>query len=241
MFFCYIWQLASIKFKECHMDKAKLLSGSSLFCDLSNAELADLASQTEWRSLRAKQLVVVQGSLGNEMYAILHGRLKVVRSSAEGKEATICILEAGEMFGEIAMLDGGARTASVETIEACELLVLRRENVMQYLDRHPKVMRQMLAALCLRLRYVDDLLQDTLFLNLPQRLGKMLRQLANQHGIKDADGVTIDLKLTQQELANMVGASRESVNKQLSVWGEHGWVNMELGFIRLLQADKLPG
>ncbi|MEN9657647.1 MAG: hypothetical protein RL571_1112 [Pseudomonadota bacterium] len=223
------------------MDKAKLLSGSSLFCDLSNAELADLASQTEWRSLRAKQLVVVQGSLGNEMYAILHGRLKVVRSSAEGKEATICILEAGEMFGEIAMLDGGARTASVETIEACELLVLRRENVMQYLDRHPKVMRQMLAALCLRLRYVDDLLQDTLFLNLPQRLGKMLRQLANQHGIKDADGVTIDLKLTQQELANMVGASRESVNKQLSVWGEHGWVNMELGFIRLLQADKLPG
>ncbi|WP_293935931.1 Crp/Fnr family transcriptional regulator [Iodobacter sp.] len=223
------------------MDKAKLLSGSSLFCDLSNAELADLASQTEWRSLRAKQLVVVQGSLGDEMYAILHGRLKVVRSSAEGKEATICILEAGEMFGEIAMLDGGARTASVETIEACELLVLRRENVMQYLDRHPKVMRQMLAALCLRLRYVDDLLQDTLFLNLPQRLGKMLRQLANQHGIKDADGVTIDLKLTQQELANMVGASRESVNKQLSVWGEHGWVNMELGFIRLLQADKLPG
>ncbi|WP_130107179.1 Crp/Fnr family transcriptional regulator [Iodobacter fluviatilis] len=201
------------------MDKAKLLSGSSLFCDLSNAELAELANQTEWRSLRAKQLVVVQGSLGDEMYAILHGRLKVVRSSTEGKEATICILEAGEMFGEIAMLDGGARTASVETIEACELLVLRRENVMQYLDRHPKVMRQMLAALCLRLRYVDDSLQDTLFLNLPQRLGKMLRQLANQHGIKDADGVTIDLKLTQQELANMVGASRESVNKQLSVWG----------------------
>ncbi|MCX7206029.1 MAG: Crp/Fnr family transcriptional regulator [Proteobacteria bacterium] len=222
------------------MDKVKLLLGSSLFCDLSNADLAELATHTELRSLRAKQMVVLQGTPGNEMYAVLHGRLKVIRSSAEGKEATISILEAGEMFGEIAMLDGGLRTASVETLEPCELLVLRRENVMQYLDRHPQVMHQMIAALCQRLRSVDDFLQDAMFLNLPQRLGKTLRQLAHQHGIKDDEGVTIDLKLTQQELANMVGSSRESVNKQLSVWMEHGWLHMEQGVIRLLDADKLP-
>jgi CRP/FNR family transcriptional regulator, cyclic AMP receptor protein len=223
------------------MDKVKLLLGSSLFCDLSNADLVELAAHTELRSLRAKQVVVQQGTPGHEMYAVLHGRLKVVRSSAEGKEATIGILEAGEMFGEIAMLDGGLRTASIETLEPCELLVLRRENVMQYLDRHPQVMHQMIAALCQRLRSVDDFLQDAMFLNLPQRLGKTLRQLALQHGIKDDEGgVTIDLKLTQQELANMVGSSRESVNKQLSVWMEHGWLNMEQGVIRLLNADKLP-
>ncbi len=222
------------------MDKVKLLLGSSLFCDLSNTDLAELATHTELRSLRAKQMVVLQGTPGNEMYAVLHGRLKVIRSSAEGKEATISILEAGEMFGEIAMLDGGLRTASVETLEPCELLVLRRENVMQYLDRHPQVMHQMIAALCQRLRSVDDFLQDAMFLNLPQRLGKTLRQLALQHGIKDDEGVTIDLKLTQQELANMVGSSRESVNKQLSVWMEHGWLHMEQGVIRLLDADKLP-
>jgi CRP/FNR family transcriptional regulator, cyclic AMP receptor protein len=222
------------------MDKVKLLLGSSLFCDLSNADLAELATHTELRSLRAKQMVVLQGTPGNEMYAVLHGRLKVIRSSAEGKEATISILEAGEMFGEIAMLDGGLRTASVETLEPCDLLVLRRENVMQYLDRHPQVMHQMIAALCQRLRSVDDFLQDAMFLNLPQRLGKTLRQLAQQHGIKDDTGVTIDLKLTQQELANMVGSSRESVNKQLSVWMEHGWLHMEQGVIRLLDADKLP-
>jgi CRP/FNR family transcriptional regulator, cyclic AMP receptor protein len=222
------------------MDKVKLLSGSSLFCDLSDVELAELAIHTELRSLRAKQVVIVQGTLGHEMYAVLHGRLKVVRSSAEGKEATIGILEAGEMFGEIAMLDGGLRTASVETLEPCELLVLPRKTVMQYLDRHPQVMHQMIAALCQRLRSVDDFLQDAMFLNLPQRLGKTLRQLAIQHGIKDDEGVTIDLKLTQQELANMVGSSRESVNKQLSVWMEHGWLHMEQGMIRLLEADKLP-
>jgi CRP/FNR family cyclic AMP-dependent transcriptional regulator len=223
------------------MDKAKLLSGSSLFCDLSSAELEALASHTEWRTLRAKQMVVVQGSLGDEMFAILHGRLKVIRSSAEGKEATIGILEAGDMFGEIAMLDGGPRTASVETLEHCELLVLKRASVMQHIEQHPKVMRQMLSALCQRLRYVDDFLQDALFLNLPQRLGKMLKQLAKQYGNADENGTTIDLKLTQQELANMVGASRESVNKQMSVWAEHGWVEMEQGYIRLLQAGQLPG
>jgi CRP/FNR family transcriptional regulator, cyclic AMP receptor protein len=223
------------------MDKAKLLSGSSLFCDLSHAELTELATQTELRSLRAKQMVVVQGSVGDEMFAVLHGRLKVVRSSDEGKEATICILEAGEMFGEIAMLDGGLRTATVETLEPCELLVLRRDSVMQHLEQHPKVMHQMISALCQRLRNVDDFLQDTLFLNLPQRLGKTLKQLAKQHGIKDENGVLIDLKLTQQELANMVGSSRESVNKQLSVWMEYGWVQMDMGFIRLVQMDQLPG
>ncbi|AZN35262.1 Crp/Fnr family transcriptional regulator [Iodobacter ciconiae] len=223
------------------MDKAKLLSGSSLFCDLSHAELTELATQTELRSLRAKQTVVVQGSVGDEMFAVLHGRLKVVRSSDEGKEATICILEAGEMFGEIAMLDGGLRTATVETLEACELLVLRRDSVMQHLEHHPKVMHQMITALCQRLRNADDFLQDTLFLNLPQRLGKMLKQLARQHGIKDENGMLIDLKLTQQELANMVGSSRESVNKQLSAWMEYGWVQMDMGFIRLVQMDQLPG
>lgn len=222
------------------MDKAKLLSGSSLFCELTPDELEGLAQHAELRTVRAKQSVISQGTPGDEMYAVLHGRLKVVRSTEDGREATLSLLEAGEVFGELAMLDGGMRSAGVETLEPCELLVLRRESVMAFLETHPKVMRQLIAALCQRLRSADDLLQDTLFLNLPQRLGKMLRQLGEQHGDQTDRGVLIDLKLTQQEIANLVGASRESVNKQLNVWVDDGLVDLSGGYLRLLKPDELP-
>lgn len=223
------------------MDKAKLLSGSTLFCELTADELEGLGQNAELRAVRAKTTVVAQGTPGDEMFAVLHGRLKVVRSTEDGREATLCLLEAGEVFGELAMLDGGMRSASVEALEPCELLVLRRESVMDYLESHPKVMRQLIAALCQRLRGADDLLQDTLFfLNLPQRLGKMLRSLGEQHGDQTDRGVLIDLKLTQQEVANLVGASRESVNKQLNAWVDDGLIDLAGGYIRLLRAEDLP-
>ena len=222
------------------MNKAKLLSGSSLFCELSSSELDNLAQHAEIRDIPAKQLVVEQGCRGDEMYAVVQGRLKVIRSNHEGREITLAILEGGEVFGELAMLDGAPRNASVETLEHCQLLVLHRSAVDQYLAHHPRVMRSLITTLCERLRSADDMVQDTLFLPLPQRLAKVLRQLAHNHGESNVDGVRIDLKMTQQELANFVGASRESVNKQLNSWEEHGWLRMSGGFIQLLAIDCLP-
>ncbi|QLG88405.1 Crp/Fnr family transcriptional regulator [Chitinibacter bivalviorum] len=222
------------------MDKAKLLSGSSLFCELSYAELAELAQHAQSRLVRAKQIVLAQGERSDEMYAVLHGRLKVMRSNTEGRELTLAILEAGEVFGELAMLDGGPRTATIEALEDCELLVLQRAMVDQYLNAHPRVMRSMIQTLCERLRSADELVQDTLFLPLPQRLAKVLRQLAQNHGETTNEGIRIDLKLTQQELANFVGATRESVNKQLSAWEAQDWLRMRGGFILLTQLDLLP-
>ncbi|WP_051710001.1 Crp/Fnr family transcriptional regulator [Andreprevotia chitinilytica] len=222
------------------MDKSKLLSGSTLFCELPADELEALAQHAELRSVKAKQVIVAQGTNGHEMYAVLHGRLKVVRTNEEGREATLAILEGGEVFGEIAMLDGGPRTASVEALEPCELLVLKRDMVLGHLESHPKVMRQLIAALCQRLRSADELLQDALFLPMTQRLAKVLRQLGAQHGSSSDDGVLIDLKLTQQEIANLVGASRESVNKQLNAWVDEGLIELAGGYIRLLKPDDLP-
>lgn len=219
------------------MDKARLLSGSTLFCDLNEQELEELAAHAQWRSLPARKHVVLQGSQSQEMYAVLRGRLKVIRESKDGREAILSILEPGEVFGELAMLDGAPRTATVETLEPCELLVLHRADVIGFLENHPKVMHQLILMLCQRLRNADELVQDTLFLPLPQRLGKALKSLATEHG---SDG-KIDLKFTQQEIGNLVGASRESVNKQLNAWQELGWLSMEDGRIQLLAEDKLPG
>lgn len=222
------------------VNKARLLSGSSLFCDLGESELAELAASAEQQKVRSKQTIISQGSCSDEMYAVLHGRLKVSRAASDGREITLAILEAGDVFGELAMLDAQPRTASVETMEACELLILRREDVLSYLENHPKVMRQLIYALCDRLRHADEMVQDTLFMPLVNRLGKALRMLAEQHGDQREDGVHIDLKLTQQEIANLVGASRESVNKQLNIWEDEGILAMESGRLRLLNLSKLP-
>jgi CRP-like cAMP-binding protein len=110
----------------------------------------------------------------------------------------------------------------------------------QYLNAHPLVMRSLIQTLCERLRAADELVQDTLFLPLPQRLAKVLRHLAHNHGDTTEDGIRIDLKLTQQELANFVGATRESVNKQLSAWETQGWLSMRGGYILLSKMDQLP-
>lgn len=219
------------------MDKARLLSGSSLFCELPQAELDELARHAEWRSLPAHKIVVQQGSRSLEMYAVLRGRLKVQREAEDGREATLGLLEPGDVFGELAMLDGEPRTATVVTLEPCELLTLRHDVVVGFLENHPKVMRQLILLLCQRLRSTDSLVQDTLFLSLPQRLGKMLKSLALEHG----DEGRIDLKFTQQEIGSLVGASRESINKQLNAWEKENWISMEDGHIRVLAPMKLPG
>lgn len=215
------------------MDKARLLSGSTLFCELNDEELRSLAEHAELRQVNARQIILKQGAVGHEMYALLRGRLRVFRCNEDGREITLSLLEAGDVFGEVAMLDGGPRSASIETLENCELLVLRRDAVMQYLEHHPKVMRQLIAALCQRLRNADEMVQDTLFLPLPQRLGKCLRTLAEQSGSEVNGWIEIDLKFTQQEIANLVGASRESVNKQLNAWIEQGKVQMISGRIQI--------
>lgn len=200
-----------------------------------------LADVAELRGFDARQIIIEQGGQSTEMYALLHGRLKVARNTEDGREVTLAILESGDVFGELAMLDGGPRTATVETLEPCELLVLRRADVIRFLENHPKVMRQLILALCARLRSADEKVQDTLFLPLTPRLGKALKALAIQHGDETPHGVRIDLKLTQQEVANLVGASRESVNKQLNAWQENGLLKMESGYIYLIDPEKFPG
>lgn len=223
------------------MNKSRLLSGSSLFCELNQHELDSLSSVADLRRVQARQVIIEQGSTGHEMYALLHGRMKVARHTEDGREIILAILEAGDVFGELAMLDGGPRTATVETLEPCELMVFRREAVIGFLENHPTVMRQLIQDLCARLRSADEMVQDTLFLPIASRLGKALKSLAAQHGDAGPDGVRIDLKLTQQEVANLIGTSRESVNKQLNAWHDAGLIAMDNGHIRLIDPTNLPG
>lgn len=211
------------------MNKAALLSRSMLFASLADQELEDLAALAHFRHIEPRQIVCQQGSRGEQMFAIVSGRVKVAVSSEEGKEAIFDVLGPGDFFGEISLLDGLGRSASVTAVEAGEILVIGRESFLRFLERHPVIAIKLLAVLCKRLRAADGQLEDIHFLSLPARLAKTLTTLAERHGRQTGEGVRIDLRISQEELGNLVGASRESVNKQLKAWEAQGKLSVAPG------------
>jgi CRP/FNR family transcriptional regulator, cyclic AMP receptor protein len=183
--------------------------------------------------------IFAKGDPGDALYAVLMGRVCIYTGSPEGEEAILNILEPGEMFGEIALLDGAPRTASARAMKAVDLLQIHRDHFVPFLHDHPELCVSILQVLCGRIRMNVEFIEDTVFLHLPARLAKRLLSLAEVYGKPDARGVRIDLRLSQQDLAHMIGATRERVNKELGVWREQGLIAVEDGMIVIRQPSGL--
>lgn len=216
-----------------------LLGSSFLFAGLGGEELMELSSFVARKRVAAKTAIVRQGEPGSRMFAIVRGKVKVSVSSEDGREATLDILGDGEFFGEMTVLDGQARSASVIALETTDLVLLERSSLLAFLERTPRAAAMMLSALSQRLRATDALVEDTLFLNLPSRLAKKLLALAEEHGTPVPRGVRIEIKLSQQEIATLVGATRESVNRLLRLWEEQDAVLYEDGHVTIIDRPKL--
>jgi CRP/FNR family cyclic AMP-dependent transcriptional regulator len=211
----------------------KLLSGSFLFCGLTDEEFDKIAEFAVVKQVSGGKTVFFKGDPGNSMFAVISGRLKVQNVSEEGKTLILGFLEPGSVFGEIAVLDSKPRTASVLSVEDSELLVIERVPFLRFLQAHPSIAIKLLTAFCERLRATDEILENMVFLTLQTRLAKMLRILADRYGITVPKGIEIDMKISQSELASLVGSSRESVNKQLRAWEEEGLLSNLEGRITL--------
>jgi CRP-like cAMP-binding protein len=162
--------------------------------------------------------------------------VKVSVASAEGKDIVLNIFHEGEIFGEIALLDGQPRTADATAMSDCELIVIERRDFVPFLSDHPDVTIKFIEILCSRLRRTSEQVQDVTFLNLPTRLAKTLLQLtANSETPTPKRKVAI----TQREISQIIGRSRESTNKQLRVWAKRGWIRLERGGVSVLAPDKL--
>ncbi len=205
-------------------DIAELLRESSaLFAALDAPTLDALLALATPRQVKARQTVCHKGELGDEMYIILHGKLKVCTSSDDGREAILAILEDGDVSGEMSIIDGHPRSADVVAVQDTDILVIHRRQFLPFLENHPKASIALLVALIQRLRGTDALVEDMHFLDIRTRLAKTLGRLAHDHGRTTAGGgIRIDLKLSQEDLGNLVGATRESVNKQMRAWVEEG-------------------
>lgn len=214
----------------------KLLADCLLFRKLAPAERSALVARARMRSFEAGDTIFLMGAQHDSMLAVLSGQIKISMTSSEGKEIVLAILHPGEVFGEIAMLDGKPRSADAKALTDCSLAVLDRRDVLATLEANPGVWRGFIEVLCSRLRRTDEHLVELALLGLPARLAKALLRVIDGQGERTPKADGRGSRLSQHELANLVGATRENVNKCLQEWRRDGIIRVEKRVISI--ADR---
>ena len=204
------------------MMRRQLLSSHFLMSTMPQRALDDLVKFTTVARFEPHREIFGKGDPGDCLYGILAGRVRIFSTSPEGDEILLNILEPGELFGEIALLDGNTRTASAAAMEQADLMRIHRDHFLPYVRANPDLLLGMLTLLCNRLRWSSSMIEDTAFLPLPARLAKRLLVLGEHYRQPDTQVVTVPL--SQHDLGSMVGVSRESTNKQLAIWRSAGIV-----------------
>jgi CRP/FNR family transcriptional regulator, cyclic AMP receptor protein len=204
------------------LNKPKILAGGALFSTLDAHELELFVRFASVNAFDAGTVICAQGSDGNAMYVIASGRVEISLVAAGGMQILAGTLEPGDTFGEISLLDGKQRTATARTLEPCELLSIRRDDLLACLQQQPLIAIKLLAALASRLRMTDELIQDSLALNLPAKLARAVLRLAKAYGYNTADGVKIDVPLYEDELAYRLKTPKEKIAAQIDIWQDQG-------------------
>ncbi len=202
------------------------------------ASIALRASMVEMDLTRG-QVVFAEGDSGDRLYVIVDGKIKLGTSSSDGRESLLAILGPGEMFGELSLFDPGPRTATATALIETTLLGLGHDSLGPWLSGRPGVAQALLKALSQRLRRTNDNLSDLVFSDVPGRVAKALLDLNEKFGEKRSDGSYVEHDLTQEELAQLVGASRETVNKALADFVQRNWIKLEPRAVLILELDRL--
>src|ERR1700730_4021795 len=222
------------------MDLVAVLAESSLFSGMARHDLEALAPAATSRTFRKGSYIFREGDVGNALYVIRRGQVKISRMGRGGEEAVYAILVAGDSFGEIALLSGdAARTADAQAMELTECVSVAKDSLLAFLDQHPALSRHLMRALARYVQRLDESLAEIAFLDISGRVARKLLDLGESHGRKTPDGVRIDLRLSQRTLASMVSASRENVNRALQRFVAHGDIKHDGGLMTILRPDEL--
>jgi CRP/FNR family cyclic AMP-dependent transcriptional regulator len=221
------------------LDKRHLLARHLLFRGLDARVLEEVLALSVTKHLTDGDVLFLRGEPGTGLYGVLGGSVKITVSSPTGKELMLGVMGPGEVFGEIALLDGGPRTANAVALGSTMLLVVPHLQFRAFLARRPELCLYFLGIMCERIRATNARLEDVAFLGMPARLAKVLLNFAAGERAEGAQGTTIRRRLSQQALGQLVGSSRESVNKQLQAWRKAGWIGIERGRITIHQAGPL--
>ncbi len=199
------------------MQDLSVLSRVPLFAGLPRPELAAIMQVMRPRPFRRDEIVFRKGDAGRVMYIIISGRVRIFMTTEDEQEVSLAILGPGDFFGELAILDDKPRSASAIAMERSETLALSRDDFLAILREHVEIATAIMAVLSVRLRQADEQIENLIFLDIFGRVAKKLIDLSETHGVQTGDGVLINLRLTQRDLASLAGTTRESVNRVLSL------------------------
>lgn len=221
------------------MNSEEVVLSAPLFAGIEPDEARSLLGSMNPVRLPKGEVLFREGALGDQLFIITSGKIKLGRTSQDGRENLLAVLGPGEMLGELSLFDPGPRTATATAVSDAQLLELPHQRLAEWITSHPAVATPLLGALAARLRRTDEALADLVFSDVPGRVAKALLDLAERFGQPVPDGVRVTHELTQEELAQLVGASRETVNKALADFTTRRWIRRDGRTLILVEIERL--
>lgn len=210
-----------------------------LFAAVDDETALSLMESMTRQHMERGDILFREGDPGDRLYVIGEGKIKLGRTSSDGRENLLAILGPGEMFGELSLFDPGPRTATATAVAETQVLSIGHEQLGEFLAGRPRVAQTLLASLARRLRRTNESLADLVFTDVPGRVAKALLDLSDRFGRPVDGGLLVSHDLTQEELAQLVGASRETVNKALADFATRGWLRLEARAVLLQDIERL--
>lgn len=218
------------------VDNLAVLRSHPVFGALELVQVKRLGAYARTRHVTSGTTIFAKGDPGTALFAVSSGTVKIMVPSTDGREAMFNLLHVGEIFGEIALLDGQPRTADAVAMTDCELMAIERRDFLDFMHSEPNVAIKLIELLCTRLRIAGEHFEEVVFLNLPARIARILLRLSEDQG---ASANRSKLTITQREISQMLGSTRESVNKQLRIWAKRKLIALERGHIVLIAPEAL--
>ena len=215
------------------MEISDLLARNFLFRNLDPDVIERISALGTTVELAGNQVLFLKGDEGDALYGVLDGRIRISSGDADGKEIILNIIDPGDIFGEIALLDGKPRTADASAMAASQLFRVQRSDFLGLMAAEPRLTQHLLEMVCDRIRKTSEMLEDSAFLDLPARLAKRLLSLAKYYGDSSQETALTGIQISQAELGQLMGTSRESINMHLQYWRGRGWITLGRGRVTI--------
>lgn len=216
-----------------------VLRSAPLFRELDDEAAGALRNSMTEVHLERGEMLFREGDEGDRVYVVVTGKIKLGRTAPDGRENLLALLGPSQMFGELSLFDPGPRSTAASAVTDTDMLALSHADLLPWLSGRPEVARGLLLQLASRLRRSNDTLADLVFSDVPGRVAKSLLDLSTRFGVSSDEGVRVAHDLTQEELAQLVGASRETVNKALADFVARGWIRLEQRSVIVLDIERL--
>ena len=215
------------------------LARAGIFQGVDPDAVAALIADMETVTFPRGTTIFDEGEPGDRLYIIVDGKVKLARHAPDGRENLLSVMGPSDMFGELSIFDPGPRTSSAVCVTEVTAATMDSTMLKQWIDEHPEISQQLLRVLARRLRRTNASLADLIFTDVPGRVAKTLLQLANRFGVQEGGALRVNHDLTQEEIAQLVGASRETVNKALATFAHRGWIRLEGKSVLIVDTEHL--